>query len=244
MAYQTIPPSNSGSQDSATATWVSNVAAFVASKDATITRTRWVGSFADVSCIDRPAVGSSGSAYLYQFPGASFGLRLDSGATISSSATTRNRTQAVAAGASVYDNLVTNARTSHWAMACQVIINAVTATCDLYPLALSDEATQTVYFGVNGATSQTFFTLKIGSAAVQVTTDPVGTLGSTVNTLIMVCDGTTLSAYVNYNSTASVSGASNTAANAAAHAIFYAANGATAANASHTILRAVVMGAV
>lgn len=242
MAYQTIPPSNSGSQDSVAAAWATNIAAFTATKDATINKVRWLASNADLSVYDRPAVGSSGAGYLVQPTGyTSYALRLASGTTISSSVTTRNRTQAVAAGASVYDNPIANGRTTHWMIAADVIIDAVTATCDLFPIAISDEATQTVYLGVNGATSTTAFVIKIGSAAIQTTGVSFGTLGQTVSTVMLLCDGTNVSAYINNNTTAAVSGASNTGPNAAAHPILYAANGATAANAQHTVLRSVLM---
>jgi hypothetical protein len=234
-----------GGPESSALSWISTVADFVAGKDALLTKVNWWSGCNSFDGIDRaPATGTTGAAELVRITGSTnLKLRGSSGTGANSFRTIRNRAYARAAAASVQDDLCANVRTSRWALASKVIINAVNATCSLYGINMTDEATADCYLGVAGATSQVNFALKVGSAGAQDTGVAIGTLGTTEHTLIMVCDGTTVSAYIDLVSAAVASGASNTAANAAGHFGSLASNGATASNVSIDLLSVVAFGA-
>jgi hypothetical protein len=243
MTYQTIPPSG-GSQEAAAAAWAAKISAFVVTKDATLTKTSWLASCASMNEFDRGAITNTGSAEMVAVPGKNFlKMRVASGTTANSFRVIRNRNYAATGGVGAFNNLCVNARTSHWALATRVIVQAVNATCSLYGLNMTDEATTDDILGVLGATSQTNFTLKIGTAAAQDTGVAIGALGAVEHDLIAVCDGTTLSAYIDLATAAVASGASNTGPNAAGHFSSLGANGATASNASMDILYAVAFSA-
>lgn len=228
---------SSGAESDALA-WLATTADFIATKDATLVKIPfWTYGGLLGGAVERGAVSGSGSAYQVRITGSnSLKLRTSSGATGNSFQAFRNRVRAIAAAASTFDDLVANCRTTRFAVAVKCIVRAVNNTCQLNLCNMTDEATADFSLGVQGATSQVNFSLKIGAAAAIDTGVAIGTLGTTEHTLILVSDGTTGSAFIDYAVAAVASGPSNTAANAAGHVTSNAFNGATTTNVEHDIL--------
>jgi len=234
-----------GGQEGASLAWAATMAAFVQSKNAALTKVLWRSACNSLQG-DLAVGATTGTAetYLVNVPGSNFlKVRMTTGTTASSFRPVRTPNTTVAGGATLFTTLVANCRTSVYASCARVIIGAVNNTCQMLCANMSDEATQDAWLGVDGGTSQTTFSLKIGSAAAVDTTVAIGTLGVTEHDLVMYCDGTNINAYIDLNPTASATGLSNTAANAAGHVRIFPINGATTTNVSMDILQAIVFGA-
>lgn len=228
------------------ALWGGPVADFVLSLDPTLVRINWWSACDDFSALDRGTVVGTGANYLTRIGTTSaLKVRLQTGTTINSSRSVRNRVFARSGAASVYDDLCTNVRTARWALAGKCIVNAVNATALSAILNMTDEATADCFLGTVGASGggQTNFSLKIGAAAAIDTGVPFGTLGTTEHLWVVWCDGTNVRAYYNLDTTAVATGLSNTAANAAGHFTSVPANAGTASNVSHDLMGVAAFGA-
>lgn len=223
----------------------STVAPFMAARDATLTKIRfWSAGNRLGGELEAGAIVGSGSTALVPGVGANdWVTRVETGATANSSSACRARSIAIAGGNGAFVQHVANCRTSHYGIWVRVRVNAVTATMSAAIANMTDEATQETKVSLEGATSTLNFCLKVGSAAVQNTGVAIGSLGSAIHDIYMVCDGTTVSAYFDGSTSAAASGASNTGANAAGHWQVNPANGATAANCGFDIIGLAVFSA-
>lgn len=227
----------SPSQEGAALAWLSQVADFVATKNAALVKVPfWSPCDRIGGEIDRAAPGGTGEAYAVRIAGSNFlKLRSVSGTTANSARLLRNRIYAVDAGNGLVQQLVANCRTTPFAVAAKVIVNAVNNTCEISLAEVTDEATANTGICVRGATTQVNFTLRAGNTAVN-TSVPIGTLGTTEHTVIAISDGTTVSAYIDFNPTAAATTPANTGANAAGHPTFSAFNGTTTTSVSADLL--------
>lgn len=227
-----------GGQQATALSWLSSIADFVATKDATLNKIRFWTQCNNMTDLEiGTGTATTGAANVVRTPGSTnLKLRFSSGTTANAFQQLRNRTLAVSGGASQFDNLIANCRTTPFAMACQCIVNAVNATAVMPILNISDEATADSYLGVVGATNQTTFSMKLGAAGAADTGVAIGTLGTTVHTLIVHSDGTNYRAYIDLNTTAVATVLSSNAANAAGHMTAYANNGATTTNVEFELL--------
>ena len=225
-------------QDDAALTWLSTIADFVAARNASLTRVMFRSTCNTLNGEVEVGTPNTGVAGLARITGSNFlKFRTSSGTAANSFAYLRARSIAVAGGASTFAPLVANCRTTPFAVAMRGIVRAVNNTCQLIMANMTDESTADAFLGVVGATSQTNFSLKIGAGAAVDTGVAIGTLGVTEHDLIIISDGTTLSAYIDQAPVAVASGLSSGAANAAGHPNSYAVNGATTTVVSHEVLQ-------
>jgi len=228
-----------GGQEAQSLAWLATVGSFIAAKSATLTNIAFRSTCNTLGGeIGLTAISGTATSRMVRSSGSlNVRVRSSSGATANSFQRMHNQNQPIAAGATIANTLVANCRTSLYAIATRVIINAVNNTCAITCCNMADEATADAYLGVTGATSQTNFCLTIGAAAAVDTSVAIGTLGVTEHDLIMIGDGTNISAYIDGNTTAAATGLQNTSANAAGIANAYAFNGATASNVSFDLLQ-------
>jgi hypothetical protein len=236
-AAKTALGGGASGQEAASLAWLATIAAFAAAKDPTLVNVAYRNNLSDWSTMELGSVtGTTGRATLVQLPTGLVALKLFSGTGATSFQQVRApRTRAVAAGASIVDNPIANARTTPFLMACRCIVDAVNVTANMPILNMTDEATADAYLGVVGATSQVNFSQKIGAAAAVDTGVAIGTLGTTEHDLIMWSDGTNYRAYIDGNTTAVATTLSANAANGACHLTSYPNNQATATNVGHRL---------
>lgn len=228
-----------GGMEAQSLSWLSRVADFVAAKSATLTNIAFRSTCNAIGGeVGLAAVSGTATSRMVRLSGSTnVAIRTSSGTTANSFQRMHNNNLPIVAGATIANTLVSNGRTSLYAVATQVIIQAVNNTCDLTCCNMADEATADAYLGVTGATSQTNFSLKIGAAAAIDTGVAIATVGTTPHDLIMIADGTNINAYIDFATTSVGTGLQNTAANAACLVNSYAFNGATASNVSYDLLQ-------
>jgi len=230
-------------QDDAALTWLSTIADFVAARNASLTRVMFRSTCNALNGEVEVGAPNTGTAGLARIAGSNFlKLRTSSGTAANSFAYLRSRSIAVAGQPSTFAPLVANVRTTPFAVAMRGIVRAVNNTCQLIMCNMTDEVATDCWLGVDGATSQLSFSLKIGAGAAVNTGIPIGTLGITEHDLIIISDGTTLSAYIDLAPVAVASGLSSGAANTAGHTNSYAINGATTTVVSHEVLQWAAVG--